>query len=108
MVSNNLNTPTKGAFYELFEPSRARSLVKQVELCHTPKPGSWLNITENEWSSLTRQCVSGRRIGDIETLQAEITAWSSDVNRIQRGVDWQMRIDDACCKLTSVYPKFKL
>jgi hypothetical protein len=30
------------------------------------------------------------------------------VNRIQRGVDWQMRIDDARCKLTSVYPKIKL
>lgn len=27
---------------------------------------------------------------------------------IQRGVDWQMKIDDARCKLASVYPKIKL
>ena len=41
-------------------------------------------------------------------LRAETGAWSSDVNSIQRGVDWQMKVDDARCKLTSVYPKIKL
>ena len=107
VVSDNLNTHTKGAFYEVFEPSRARAIVKRIEFCHTPKHGSWQNIAENELSSITRQCVSGRRIGDIETLQAEITAWSTDVNSTQRGVDWQMRIDDARCKLKFVYPKIK-
>lgn len=54
---------------------------------------------------MTRQCVSGRRIGDIETLQKEIAAWSTDVNSQQRGVDWQMNISDARCKLKSIYPK---
>jgi hypothetical protein len=34
--------------------------------------------------------------------------WSSDVNGTQRGIDWQMKIDDARCKLTSVYLKTKL
>jgi hypothetical protein len=33
---------------------------------------------------------------------------SCDLNSIQRGVDWQMKIDDARCKLKSVYPKIKL
>jgi hypothetical protein len=51
--------------------------------------------------------VSGRRIGDIDTLAREIAAWSSDVNSTQRGVDWQMKIDDARYKLKSVYPKIK-
>jgi hypothetical protein len=69
---------------------------------------SWLNIAENELSSLTRQCVSGRRIGDIQTLSAETSAWASDVNETQRGVDWQMKIDDASSQLLSVYPKIKL
>jgi len=67
-----------------------------------------LSIAENELSSLTRQCVAKRRIGDIETLQEEITAWGDDVNDSQRGVDWQMKIDDARTKLKSVYPKIKL
>jgi len=108
LACDNLNTHTKGAFYEAFEPERARQLVRRVEFCYTPKHGSWLNIAENELSSLTRQCVSGRRFGDIETLRDETAAWATDVNRTQRGVDWQMKVDDARCKLTSVYPKIKL
>ena len=104
LVCDNLNTHTKGAFYESFAPDRARQLVRRIDFCYTPKHGSWLNIAENELSSLTRQCVAGRRFGDARTLRAETTAWSSDVNSTQRGVDWQMKIDDARCKLTSVYP----
>jgi hypothetical protein len=108
LVSDNLNTHTKGAFYEAFEPERARQLVRRLEFHHTPKHGSWLNIAENELSSLTRQCVSGQRFADIPRLQEETSAWSSDVNSTQRGVDWQMKIDDARCKLKSVYPKIKV
>jgi hypothetical protein len=105
LVCDNLNTHTKGAFYEAFEPGRARALVRRLEFHHTPKHGSWLNIAENELSSLTRQCVLGRRFGDIPTLQAEVTAWSTDKNSNQRGVDWQMKVDDARIKLKSVYPR---
>ncbi len=43
------------------------------------------------------------RIGDIETLQEEISAWGNDVNDTQRGVDGQMKIDDTRTKLKSVY-----
>ena len=56
---------------------------------------------------MTRQCLSERRIGNIETLQNEIKAWSTRVNHKQRGVDWQMNIRDARGKLKSVYPKIK-
>ena len=108
LVCDNLNTHTKCAFYEAFKPARARQLVRRIEFCHTPKHGSWLNIAENELSSMTRQCTGGRRIGDLKTLQEQIKEWSNDVNTTQRGVDWQMRIDDARCKLKSVYPKIKL
>lgn len=107
LVSDNLNTHTKGAFYEAFEPERARQLVRRLEFRHTPKHGSWLNIAENELSSLTRQCVSDRRFGDIDTLRDEVSAWSTDVNNTQRGVEWQMKIDDARTKLISIYPKIK-
>lgn len=108
LVCDNLNTHTKGAFYEAFEPERARQLVRRIQFCYTPKHGSWLNVAENELSAMTRQCVDGRRFGDIETLRDEIAAWSTDINNVQRGVDWQMKVEDARCKLTSVYPKTKL
>jgi hypothetical protein len=108
LVCDQLNTHTKGAFYEIFEPKRARQLVQRIEFCYTPKHGSWLNVAENELSSLTRQCIADQRFGNIETLQDATSAWSTDVNNAQRGVNWQMKVDDARCKLTSVYPKIKL
>jgi hypothetical protein len=108
LVCDNLNTHTIGAFYEAFSPARARKLVSRLEFCHTPKHGSWLNIAENELSSLTRQCLHGRRMGDLKTLRQEIAAWSNHVNKTQRGVDWQMKISDARYKLKSVYPKIRL
>lgn len=105
LVCDNLNTHTPGAFYEVFPPEQARGYVRRIEFCYTPKHGSWLNIAENELSSMTRQCLRNRRIGEIEQLREEISAWSVDVTDAQRGVDWQMKIDDARCKLKSVYPK---
>ena len=78
-----------------------------MEFRHTPKHGSWLNIAENELSALTRQCVAGRRFGDVESLRRETSAWSCDVNTRQRGVEWHMKINDARVKLASVYPKIK-
>ena len=107
LVCDNLNTHTIGAFYEAFEPERARQLVRRIEFRHTPKHGSWLNIAENELSSLTRQCVADKRFGDIATLREDTAAWSTTINETQRGVDWQMKITDARCKLKSVYPKIK-
>lgn len=105
LVCDNLNTHTPGAFYEVFPPEQARGYVRRIEFCNTPKHGSWLNIAENELSSMTRQCLRDRRMGKIEVLREEINAWSVDVTDAQRGVDWQMKIDDARCKLKSVYPK---
>ena len=105
VVCDNLNTHTKGAFYEVFEPERARQLVRRVEFRHTPKHGSWLNIAENELSSMTRQCVSGRRFATIDRLRSETAAWQTHSNARQRGVDWQFKVGDARHKLKSVYPK---
>ena len=108
LVSDNLNTHTKGAFYTAFEPEKARSLVRRLEFCHTPKHGSWLNVAENELSSMTRQCVTGRRFATVGELSEETTAWSDHSNARQRGVDWQFKIDDARVKLKSVYPKLQV
>lgn len=42
LVCDNLNTHTKGAFYEAFKPERTRQLVRRIAFCDTPKHGSWL------------------------------------------------------------------
>lgn len=104
LVCDNLNTHTMGAFYETFPANQARELVRRIDFRFTPKHGSWLNISENELSSMTRQCLNGRRIGDIEQLREETQAWATASNDKQRGVDWQFTIKDARTKLKSLYP----
>ena len=107
LVCDNLNTHKKGAFYAAFPPAKARAYVKRIEFRYTPKHGSWLNIAENELSTMTRQCVSGRRFGVLNKLQSEMEAWSNRSNDKQRGVDWQFTVKDARKKLSSLYPKIK-
>jgi hypothetical protein len=107
LVCDNLNTHTKGAFYEAFEPARARAYVKRLDFCYTPKHGSWLNVAECELSCLTSQCLKDRRIAEILELQREITQWSDRTNAKQRAVDWQFRIEHARVKLKRLYPKIK-
>jgi hypothetical protein len=75
-VCDNLNTHTIGAFYQAFEPERAREYMRRIQFCYTPKHGSWLNVAECELSCLTSQRLLGRRIGDLELLQTEICTWS--------------------------------
>jgi hypothetical protein len=105
LVCDNLNTHTKGAFYEAFPPEKARSLLRRLDFRYTPKHGSWLNMAENELSALTRQCLTARRLGTLATLREEVRGWSRASNKKQRGVDWQFKLDDARCKLKYLYPK---
>jgi hypothetical protein len=105
LVCDNLNTHTAGAFYETFAPAVAWALLSRIEFRHTPKHGSWLNIAENELSSMTRQCLKDRRMGTLELLRDETAAWQLHSNAKQRGVDWQFQIDDARTKLKSLHPK---
>ena len=107
LVCDNLNTHTKGAFYEAFEPEIARAYVQRIDFCYTPKHGSWLNVAECELSCLTSQCLRDRRIGELTELQREIAAWSDKTNAKQRGVDWQFRIENARTKLKRLYPQIK-
>ena len=108
LVMDNLNTHTKGAFYEAFKPDQAKAYLQRLSFCYTPKHGSWLNVAECELSCLTRQCLKGRRLGELKVLQSEIAMWSQKTNDKQRGVDWQFKIDDARRKLKRLYPKIKM
>ena len=108
LLSDNLNTHTKGAFYEAFPAEQARDYVRRLRFVHTPKHGSWLNVAECELSCLTSQCLAGRRIGELEFLQSEIQIWSEKTNAKQRGIDWQFTVENARTKLKKLYPKIKL
>jgi hypothetical protein len=104
LVMDNLNTHTIGSLYEAFEPARARALARRLEIHHTPKHGSWLNVAEIELSALTRQCLD-RRIDDLDLLNTELTAWQNAVNADQRQVRWHFTTSDARTRLRHLYPE---
>ena len=68
LVMDNLNTHNVASLYEAFAPEKAFALAQRLEIHHTPKHGSWLNIAEIELSALTRQCLD-RRINDLDHPQ---------------------------------------
>ena len=104
LVCDQLNTHHIGALYEAFPAEEARRLAKRLEIHHTPKHGSWLNIAEIELSALTRQALNDR-IPDIETLRQRTKAWESNRNDNQKGVDWRFTTEDARIKLKRLYPQ---
>jgi hypothetical protein len=103
LVMDNLNTHKVASLYEAFEPDRARRIAERLEIHHTPKHGSWLDMAEIELSVLTRQCLD-RRIGTRGELRSEIAAWEGSRNERGVVIRWQFTTADARIKLRRLYP----
>ena len=102
LVCDNLNTHTKGALYTTFPPEEARRLAKKIEIRHTPKHGSWLNIAELEFAVLGRT-VFKKRISDKEQLQRELDAICAHRNAEAKSIHWQFNLSKARQKMAWVY-----
>lgn len=104
LVMDNLNTHTGASLYKVFPPEKARALMERLEMVHTPKHGSWLNMAECEFSVLSRQCLS-RRLPDRQIVTKEVTAWVDERNQLTKPADWRFTTEDARIKLKRLYPK---
>jgi DDE superfamily endonuclease len=103
VVLDNLNTHTLAALYEVYLPAEARRIAKKLELRHTPKHGSWLNMAEVEFAVVHGQCLD-RRIGSIAMVKQEIAAWETERNAANAMIKWQFTLDKARKKLHRLYP----
>ncbi len=103
VVMDNLNTHKLASLYEAFPAEQARRIAEKLEIHHTPKHGSWLNMAEIELSVLARQCLD-RRIESSAGLRRETEAWESERNEEQVEVKWQFTTADARTKLHRLYP----
>jgi hypothetical protein len=106
LVMDNLNTHGIGSLYEAFDPATARALASCLEIHHTPKHGSWLNMAETELSILSRQCLD-RRIDCKEIMIHEVAVWEEDRNTRESKIDWQFTTADARIKLKRLYPSIQ-
>ncbi len=103
LVMDNLNIHSPASLYEAFPPAEAKRLADRLEIHHTPKHGSWLNMAEIELGILQRQCLD-RRLGDQATLTREVTAWVTVRNAAVQRIDWRFTTADARIKLKRLYP----
>lgn len=102
LVQDNLNTHNPSSFYETFPAAEAFGLAQRFEMIYTPKKASWLNMAEIELSALSKQCLD-RRIAEINTLAAEVNAWTKRRNRLKAGISWNFTKSDARNKLSRFY-----
>ena len=104
LVCDNLNTHHLASLYETFPAAEAHALAQRLNLVHTPRNGSWLNVAEIELSILSRQCLN-RRIPDDQGLQRHLSAWNTTRNHEASKVTWQFTTADARTKLRHLYPQ---
>jgi hypothetical protein len=103
LVMDQLNTHTLSVLYEVFDPSEARRIARKIEVHHTPKHGSWLNMAEIELAVLNGQCLD-RRLASIALVQREVAAWERRRNDAKATINWRFSAIDARETLERVYP----
>ena len=103
LVCDNLNTHDKASLYARYDAEKAHRLAQRLEIIHTPRNGSWLNIAEMELSVLQRECLS-RRFDSVEQMMRETKAWQKRRNEAKVKTHWHFRTADARIKLKSLYP----
>jgi hypothetical protein len=100
LVMDNLNTLSIGSLYEAAE---AKRLADKLDIHHTPKHGSWLNMAEIEIGVLSRQALSGY-VATKEQMTGRVTAWQANRNAERSTVNWQFTTQDARVRLKRLYP----
>jgi hypothetical protein len=103
LVMDNLNTHIR-SLYEAFEPAEAKRLADKLEIRHTPKYGSWINMAEIEIGVLSRRALSDY-IATKEQMIARVTAWQANRNAERSTVNWQFTTQDARIRLNRLYPE---
>jgi hypothetical protein len=103
MVMDNLNIHSIASLYKAFHPEEARRIARKLEIHHTPKHASWLNMAEIEISSLARQCLA-ENMTNIDQMTRKVAAWQIRRNAASSPVNWRFTTKDARVKLKKLYP----
>ena len=75
LVCDHLNTHNIASLYEAFPTPEAHHLARLLEIYHTPRNSSWLNVAEIELRILSKQCLDGH-IPTTEELHKDLEAYN--------------------------------
>ena len=87
LVLDQLNTHSPASLSAAFPPAETKRLADKLEIHHTPKHGSWLNMAELELSVLQRRCLR-QRLPDRDAMEREVGAWVRRRNDHTKHTDW--------------------
>ena len=102
LVMDQLNTHSPASLYDAFPPEEAKRLADRLEIHHTPKHGSWLNLAEVEFSALARDLPE--RVGSRPDLERHVAAWERRRNGAGITAEWRFTTADARIRLRKLYP----
>ena len=102
LVMDQLNTHSPASLYEAFAPAEAKRIADRIEIHHTPKHGSWLNMAEIELSALSRDLPD--RVGERAMLERHVAAWQRRRNAAATKAEWRFTTASARIKLRKLYP----
>ena len=97
-----LNIHSPASLYEAFPPAEARRAADKLEIHHTPKHGSWLNMAEIELSVFRRDLPE--RVAGKATLERHAAAWQHRRNTTATKAEWRFTTAEARIKLRRLYP----
>ncbi len=106
LVLDQPTTHSPASLYAAFPPAEARRIAGRLEIHHTPKHGSWLNMAEPELAVLQRQCLA-QRLPDRQAMDREVAAWAARRNVAASAIDWRFTTTDARTRLKRLYPTFE-
>lgn len=89
LVMDNLATHKEKHLIDLYGEEEGKKLWNKFEAHYTPKHGSWLNQAEIAIGMYSRQCLGDGRIGTIENLKLQTSAWNKRANIKKVKINWR-------------------
>ena len=85
----------------------ARRLAEKLEIHHTPRHGSWLNMAEIELSVPSRKCLDDY-FETSEQMATQIADRERPRNKGKTGINWRFTTADARIRLKRPYPSIQV
>jgi transposase len=89
LIMDNLSTHKFKSLEVCFGKEKAEILWNRFNVFYTPVHASWLNQAEIAIGIYSRQCLGDGRVGTVEKLRSQTTAWNQYANRKKFKIAWR-------------------
>ncbi|MEM0133951.1 MAG: transposase [Thermoplasmatales archaeon] len=102
LAKGNHNTHFHKSITETFGEEEGKGMLSRIELHHTTKHASWLNIAEIEFNPMDTKCTN-RRFKSRNKMETKVAAWTRRKNHNRTMISWKFDREKADKKLSKYY-----